>query len=121
MSSAKEILERIKAGVYAPCGGGCRGPAILGPPVGAMVNNIGVLFRDGQDPEAEKCLVELLGRPEIQVHFMAFCFLKAGENSLRPESAQAVADFEACPQNSQVVEQALLAVAREQARVASTH
>ncbi len=81
-------------------------------PIGAIMNEIGVIFVREGNPRAEDSLAELFDQGEPNIGSIAYFYLSQKMDSLKPETTAKVKKFEANPAHAHLVAKVKEQIAR---------
>ncbi|HCP08544.1 MAG TPA: hypothetical protein DIT25_01965 [Candidatus Moranbacteria bacterium] len=108
----EELKEMMKRGRIAPCEGfsgirTCCGSSIAfsdALPLGAILNEIGLIFLEEGSPEAEDVLAELFNdNSGSNVGSLAYFYLSQRESTIKPTSLAKVKTYEMDPANTDTI------------------
>lgn len=99
----EELREKLReAGNVRRCGG-CRGIVFNDSlPPGAIMNEIGIIFLQGNN-EAEPDLVKLFENENPKIASVAYFFLSQRRSEVKPETSVLIEEYENNPANSELV------------------
>ncbi|MFA4817274.1 MAG: hypothetical protein WC608_00950 [Parcubacteria group bacterium] len=101
-----EQLREMAGGASARLCGGFAEERYTGSlPIGAVMNEIGTIFVNG-DKSAESDLVALFDSPDSRVAGVAYFYLSQKRSEVRPETLAKIEAFESDPANAATVARA---------------
>jgi len=98
----EELIHMIETGQYSSCPGNGKG----GYPLGVLLNDVGIIFKETGDSTAEDLLVNMLVKDDPGAKFISYCFLAMKLEKLSDEARLLFRGFEEIPQNAGLIKKA---------------